>query len=41
MRPEVNTVLLTLRRLLGRPWWCELGFFSTWVRQILVIWILQ
>lgn len=34
---EVNTVLLTLRRLLGRPWWCELGFFSTWV-LIRLVW---
>mmetsp|Transcript_60616 Transcript_60616/g.113221 ORF Transcript_60616/g.113221 Transcript_60616/m.113221 type:complete len:270 (-) Transcript_60616:388-1197(-) len=27
---EVNTVLLTLRRLLGRPLWCEVGFYLTW-----------
>ena len=28
---QVNTVLLTLRRLLGHPAWCELGFYLTWV----------
>eukprot|EP00930_Biecheleria_cincta_P061160 TRINITY_DN46720_c0_g1_i1.p1 TRINITY_DN46720_c0_g1~~TRINITY_DN46720_c0_g1_i1.p1 ORF type:complete len:226 (-),score=32.86 TRINITY_DN46720_c0_g1_i1:36-683(-) len=34
---EVNTVLLTLRRLLGRPAWCELGFYATWV-LIRLVW---
>jgi len=34
---EANTVLLTLRRLLGRPLWCELGFYSTWV-LIRLVW---
>eukprot|EP00933_Yihiella_yeosuensis_P064811 TRINITY_DN68335_c0_g1_i1.p1 TRINITY_DN68335_c0_g1~~TRINITY_DN68335_c0_g1_i1.p1 ORF type:complete len:290 (-),score=18.64 TRINITY_DN68335_c0_g1_i1:129-932(-) len=27
---EINTVLLTLRRWLGRPIWCEIGFYLTW-----------
>ncbi|CAE7208323.1 NMA1 [Symbiodinium microadriaticum] len=34
---EINTVLLTLRRLLGRPAWCELGFYLTWA-VIRLIW---
>eukprot|EP00439_Symbiodinium_sp_Y106_P078417 s1097_g17.t1 len=34
---EINTVLLTLRRLLGRPPWCELGFYLTWA-LIRLIW---
>jgi len=28
---EINTVLITLRRKLGRPLWCEVGFFGTWI----------
>jgi len=28
---EINTVLITLRRKLGRPLWCEVGFFATWI----------
>lgn len=27
---EINTVLLTLRRRLGRPVWCEAAFYATW-----------
>ncbi|CAJ1383400.1 unnamed protein product [Effrenium voratum] len=34
---EVNTVLLTLRRLLGHPVWCEVGFYLTWV-LIRLVW---
>lgn len=34
---EINTVLLTVRRLLGRPLWAEIGFFSTWL-LIRLIW---
>eukprot|EP00929_Paragymnodinium_shiwhaense_P090545 TRINITY_DN50731_c0_g1_i2.p1 TRINITY_DN50731_c0_g1~~TRINITY_DN50731_c0_g1_i2.p1 ORF type:complete len:220 (-),score=38.07 TRINITY_DN50731_c0_g1_i2:166-825(-) len=28
---EINTVLITLRRILGRPMWCEAAFYGTWV----------
>ncbi|CAE8620799.1 unnamed protein product [Polarella glacialis] len=34
---EINTVLLTLRRILGRPLWCEIGFYLTWV-GIRLVW---
>mmetsp|Transcript_19074 Transcript_19074/g.44863 ORF Transcript_19074/g.44863 Transcript_19074/m.44863 type:complete len:273 (-) Transcript_19074:314-1132(-) len=28
---EINTVLLTMRRRLGRPVWCEVVFYVSWV----------
>lgn len=34
---EINTVLLTLRRLLGHPLWCEIGFYASWV-LVRLIW---
>lgn len=33
---EINTVLITLRRRLGRPMWCEVSFLATWLALRLI-----